>query len=88
MVEVVTEEFGTGATSMSIVDTEEGACWPSLMLAVFWFDNVEDYGHSVFIIVPYEALVRICRIRSHNTVPLVAALGRLMIRNNDPRAGC
>ena len=53
---------------------------------MFGLHYIEDDRHSILIVVADEALVSICRIGSDNSISFVAALGRLMVRNDDPSA--
>ena len=73
---------------MSIVNSQERARWPCFLLAMFGLHYIEDDRHSILIVVADEALVGICRIGSDNSISFVAALGRLMVRNNDASAWC
>ena len=66
---------------MAIVYTKERASWPSLMLAMLRFDNVEDDGNSVLIIVTDEALVCISGIGAHYAIPLITTLRRFVVRD-------
>ena len=51
VVQVISQVLGACATSMSIVDTEEGASRPRLVLSMLWLDYVENDGHSILVIV-------------------------------------
>ena len=51
MMQVISQELGAGAAPMAIVDTEEGASRPRLVLSMLWLDYVEYDGHSILVIV-------------------------------------
>lgn len=63
---------------MTIVDSEEGAARPVVDLLEFGFNNVQDNGHSIFIVVPNNALVSISRIATHHAILLAGKLGRVV----------
>lgn len=66
LVKLITEEIGTARSSMAIIDSEEGALWPFLILrAIGRFHYVEDYGDPVFIVSPDNALMCIHSIPSN-----------------------
>ena len=78
--ELIFEEVGTGTTSMSIIDGEEGALRP--ILYIFpgaWPRHVEYYGHSVFVVVSLDALMCVGSIRSDNAVGFRGKLGLLKV---------
>ena len=81
--ELVSEEFSARVASMAVVDSKEAALWPVLVLSVRWLGDIENDGHSVFIVIPYEALVCNCRVGSHNSISFHTALSWLLIRDND-----
>lgn len=87
MVEVVSQELSTGTASVPIVHSEEGTCWPRLVLSMLRFHNVQDYRNSVFVVIAYEALVGVGCVGSHDAIPLVAALGWFVVGDNDAGAG-
>ena len=54
---------------MAIIDSEEGALRPLLILrAIGWLHYVEDYGDSIFIISPDDALMCIHSIASNTAM--------------------
>jgi len=85
VVEVIAEEFGTGMAPVAIVDAEEGALGPVLVLTVLRLNNVQYDRHPVFIIVPYKPLVSISSVCPHNAVPPQTALGGLVVRHDYAR---
>ena len=86
MMQVISQELGAGAAPMAIVDTEEGAGGPRLVLPVLRLDDVEDDGDAVFVVVANEALVSVGCVRAHDAISFVAALGGLVVRDNYPSA--
>ena len=56
------------------------------MFAVLWFHDVQDNGHTVFIVIPYQALIRIGCVRTNYSIPLIATLGWLVVRNDNTSA--
>lgn len=65
---------------MAIINTEKGASRPICSLLEFGLNNVQDYWHSVLIIVPDDALVSIGCIGYHHSVPLTSIFSRLVTR--------
>ena len=88
MVQVVSQELGTCTATMPIIDAKEGAGRPRFMLPVLGLDNVENDRNAILVVVSDEALVRIGRIGSDNAIPFIAALCRLMVRDDNSRARC
>jgi hypothetical protein len=86
MMQIVPQILSTSMASMTIVDTEEGALRPVLILPVIRLDNVQNDGDSVFIVCSDETLVGIGSICSDNPVPLQTALCRLMVGDDYPAA--
>ena len=68
---------------MAIIDPEEGAARPMINLSVWGLQYVQDYGHSVFIVVSDKSLVSIGCIGSHNSITLQRMFGRFVIRDDD-----
>lgn len=56
---------------MTIVNPEELALWPRLMLSVCRFRYIDDDGDAVFIVAADETLIRIRSVPSHYLVPFV-----------------
>jgi hypothetical protein len=66
---LITEEIGATRSSMAIIDSEEGALRPLLILrAIGWLHYVEDYGDPIFIVSPDDALMCIHSIASNATM--------------------
>ena len=53
VVKIVPEKLSACTSSVTIVDTEERASWPSFVFSMFRLNNVEDYRNSVFIVVTH-----------------------------------
>lgn len=68
---------------MSIIDSEEGTLGPLLVLSVLRLHNIQNNGDSVLIIRPYESLVSVCSVRSHDPVPSQTTFSSFMIWNDD-----
>ena len=86
VMQIVSQKLGAGAAPVAVVDAEERACRPRLVLPVLRFDDVEDDGDAVLIVVTHEALVCVGCVCAHDAVALVAALGGLVVRDYYPRA--
>ena len=70
LVKLITEEISTARSSMTIIDSEEGALWPLFILrAIGWLHYVEDYGDSIFIVSPDDSLMCIHSIASNAAMP-------------------
>ena len=78
---IVSEEFSAGRSAMSIINTEEAAFGPLLMLSVLGFHDVQYDADSVFVVSAHESLVCVCSIGSDDSVSLEGALRWLMVRN-------
>ena len=75
LVQLVPEEISTSSTTMTIINSKEGASWPFINLLEFRFDNIQDNRNSIFIIVPYNTLMSICCIAADDSVLLACELG-------------
>jgi hypothetical protein len=62
LVQVVSEKVGTATAPVAVVDPEEGAFGPLLVLAGGWFQDVQDDRYSVLVVVPDYSLVGVCGI--------------------------
>ena len=82
MVEVVSQELGTGTATVPIVDAEEGTRWPRFVLSMLRLHYIEDDGNSVFVVITNQALVRVGGVGPYNAITLIAALGWLVIRDD------
>ena len=80
VMQVITQEFSTGVTPVTIVDSEEGTLGPRFVLAVLWFHNVQNYGDTVLVVGTHETLVRICWIGTHYSISFHTAFRSFMIR--------
>lgn len=69
--------------AVAIINTEEGAFGPVLMLAVLWLHDVQDDGDTVLVVASDQALVSVGRVSSHYAIPSQAALGGFVIGYND-----
>jgi hypothetical protein len=83
LVQIVTQEFGTCCTPVPIINAEERAFGPGFVDTSVRFYDVKDYACSVFVVIPNEALVCICCIATHNSIPFIATLSRVMIGYDD-----
>ena len=71
LVEVVFEEVSALAPAVAVVDREEGALGPEgQVLLRGGPSHVENDRHPVFIVVPLDALVRVCRVGHNESVGL------------------
>jgi len=75
LVQLVPEEISTSSTTMTIINSKEGASWPFVNLLEFRFDNIQDNRNSIFIIVPYNTLMSICCIAADDSILLACKLG-------------
>ncbi len=87
MVQVVAKKLSTSTAAVTVIDPEERAGWPRFVLAVLRLDDVEDDGDSVLVVVAHQSLVRIRCVGPYNSVSLVRAFGRLVVRNYYPSPG-
>ncbi len=64
---------------MPIIDPKKGASRPVLCFLELGFNYIQDYGHTVLIVVPYDALVGIGCVGHNHPIPLAGKLGRLVV---------
>ena len=88
VVQIIPEELGTRTAAMTVIDAEERASRPCLMPPVLGLQDVQDDRDTVLIVAPHQPLIRIRRIRPHNSILLTAAFGGLVVGDDDPRAWC
>ena len=81
--ELIPQELRACMASMAIVDSEEGALGPVLFLPMGRLRYIQNYGNSVFIIIPNQTLVGYGRVRSYYSIPLYRALRWLLVWNDD-----
>ena len=75
LVELVPQEIRARSPSMAIVYREEGAPGPLFHLLELRLDDVQNNGHSVFIIVPDDTLMRVGSVATDDSVLLASELG-------------
>ena len=62
---------------MTIINAEKRADWPWRILALCWililarlrFRDVKDDRDTIFVVITNEALMGVCSVTSHHTVP-------------------
>ena len=69
--------------TVAIVDAEKGAFRPlgTAVLLRFRLHDVEDNGHSVFVVVADDALVGVCAVGCDDTVAFGGKFGGLVVRH-------
>ena len=60
----------THASTMSVINSEERAFWPSRSIFVLWPSHIEDYRNSILIIVSLDTLMSIRRVACDKTMGL------------------
>ena len=83
VMQVVTEVVCTRSASMPIIHPKKRAFWPIIAVFVLRLHYIQYDGHSIFIVVPYNPLVRVCSISAYNPVTLRGALCRLVFGKED-----
>lgn len=78
LVQLIPEIVRTCRPTMPIIDSEEGATWPVRGVLELGFDNIQDDGDTVLIIVPDNPLMSVRCIRGYHTVTLTGILCRLV----------
>ena len=68
---------------MSIIDSEEAASWPFLVLPTLRFQNIQNNADSVFIVISHNTLVGICRVGLNDPICFDTTLGTFMVRHKD-----
>lgn len=66
IVKIVSEIIGTICSAMTIKHTEKTNLRPFHIgwdLFVSWLQNIKNYWYSILIILPYNSLICVCRIR-------------------------
>ena len=63
---------------MTIVNCEETAPRPVFHLFKLRFDDVEDDGYAILVIITNDTLMRICWVAADNTILLTSKLGRMI----------
>ena len=67
--QLVFEEVRTGWAAMAVVNSEVGTLGPHLdVFAIGRSCHVQNNGHSVFVVVPLNTLVRVCRVTGNQPV--------------------
>lgn len=84
--QLVAEELGARVATVAVVYSEEAALGPLLLLTVARLGDVEDDRHAVLVVVAHEALIGYRRVAPDDAVPLDAAFGRLLVRDDDAGA--
>jgi len=57
MMKLIPQEFCTCMSSMAIIDSKEGALGPVLFLSMGRLCYIQNYGNSVFIVIPNQTLI-------------------------------
>ena len=81
--QIVPQELGAGTAAVAVVDAEERAGRPGLVLPVLRLHDVEDDGDPVLVVIANQPLVGVGGVGPHDAVALVAALGRLVVGDDD-----
>ena len=50
---------------------------------VFRLENVQDYGHSIFVVIPYNALIRVRGVRLYDSALFLTGLCGLVVLQLD-----
>lgn len=79
--EVVSEVISAGRPTVSVEYAEEADLGPInfQMHLILGFKNVENDADPVFVVVPDDALVCVCRVRLYDAAFLLARLRRLVV---------
>jgi hypothetical protein len=77
---IVSKEVCTSHATVPVVNPEETALRPTLTDPVRWFNYVQNYCHSIFVIIPNKALVGIGSVALDNAIIFERAPCRLEIR--------
>jgi hypothetical protein len=83
LMQLITEEVGTGGAAMTVVNGEETAPGPVLHLLKLGLDYVENDGDAILVVVTDNTLMSVRRVATDDTVLLAGKLGR-MIRLHKP----
>jgi hypothetical protein len=67
-IQVVLEVLSACLTTMTVKYTKERRSWPRFFWLVWWSDNIDDDGDTVFIVRTEEARVRICPKCAKHTI--------------------
>ena len=59
VMQVISQKVSTPVAAMPVIDCEEMAFGPGGRRVVFWLHDIQDYGNSVFIVIPNSTLVGI-----------------------------
>ena len=69
LMEVFPEKISALAAAVSVVNGEEAAVGPVFeVLFLFRLHYVQDYGHSVLVVVTHYSLMRVRRVRVDQSV--------------------
>lgn len=78
--QIVSEEVCSIGTSVAIVNSKEGSFGPIFNISfIRRFHNIQNYGHSIFVIVSNYSLICVRSISFYYTVPLYTAFRGLMV---------
>jgi len=81
---MISEEFSTARSTMTIIDSEERALGPLFVFPVVWLHNIENDADPVLIIVPDESLISICGIAPDHAIAFIGAPRLFMIGYLNP----
>jgi len=73
--QLVSQEVSASRAAMTIIDGEEGAPGPVLDLLELRLDDIQDDGHTVLVVVPDDALVRVGGVAADHAILLAGKLG-------------
>ena len=79
--QIVSQKISTGRAPVAVVDSEKRAFRPLFLRTVRWLHYIENYRHSVFVVISYNPLVRVRRVSSHNSIAAYRAFCRVIIRD-------
>ena len=80
LMQLITEEVGTGGAAMTVVNGEETAPGPVLHLLKLGLDYVENDGDAILVVVSNDTLICVGSIPRDQSISLVRVFSILIIR--------
>ena len=77
--QLISQKISTSLTTMPIINSEEGTPRPVVYCFKFRLDYVQDDRNSVFVVIPYHALVSISRICHNHSIFLASIFSCIIV---------
>ena len=85
LVKIISQKISTCMPTMAVKNGEEGTLGPSVAFLFCRLLNVQNYTHSVFIVITDYSLVCVCSISFNNSILLNRMFGAFKVWQLDMR---